>query len=129
MNKRVSLGLLSILFCGCVFAKTTVLNFSPSSDTYTNVVQDIAVYQEACQNNTSGHYYSKMYDFTYEHDVDDNCIVAGGSLLKFTVVLDNDAKRVVKILKGPGGATITYKLKMNSEENDNSYTGTMKINK
>ena len=63
------------LLSACDNGNSKVVTFNPKNEDYTNVVQDIAVYEEACQNQSSGHYLSKSYEFDFYHDANGNCLI------------------------------------------------------
>lgn len=129
MKLLIFIGLLSVSISTNVFAKTKVLNFSPTSIDYTNVVQDVAIFQEECQNKISGHYYSKLYDFNFYHDANGNCIINyGNDLAAFRVALDDDATHVVQTMHSLAtNGYITYDLYMKKSGMNNHYTGTCTI--
>lgn len=116
---------MGILFSSLAFAKTKALNFTPQSGGYTNVVQDIAVYQEECQNHSSGHYTSELYEFDFSHNDKGDCIIIfRGDPLSFKVVLDDEAKHVIKNIRALDGSSVTYNLFMKKEGWNIYYSGT-----
>jgi hypothetical protein len=130
-KKIFFIGAISFFISSYALAKNNVKTIDPKKDlaAYTSFVQDIAVYQESCQNNPSGHYSSKMYDFDFYHDKDGFCVVddPGSGLIHAKVMLDNEATHVLKMMSGMyvsnnnsvvAGSGI---CELNMKKSDNSY--------
>jgi len=145
MKKTILIVILSVFANSYVTAKNKVLilnpekNLSANCGLYTNLVQDIAVYQEACQNNVSGHYTSKMYEFDFYHNDKGKCIATdSSSVISFKAILDDDATHVVKSMGGVyesnndsviGGSVICDLNMKKSDELGIYYVGTCTIEK
>jgi hypothetical protein len=124
--KKIILGILLCVFVmHPIFSKTKVTKFNPKSTDYTNVVQDIAVFQEICQSGESGHYTSKMYDFDFRHNYSGKCVLnSPDSFISVNIVLDDEAKHVVKTMKLLNGHSIVYDISMKQYNgHDNYYKG------
>lgn len=127
MRLLLAIGILGFISTS-LFAKTNVLDFNPTSNSYTNVVQDIAVFQEQCQKQSSGHYLSKMYEFYFHHDRNGNCIIVyGNDPIMFRVIMDDNAQHVIKNMTNINGDSVTCDVKMNNKGMDNYYTGACTI--
>lgn len=113
------------LLSACDNGDSKVVTFNPKSEDYTNVVQDIAVYEEACQNQSSGHYLSKLYEFYFYHDVNGSCFINyNNGIIDIKVTFNKDATHIVRTTTIINGNSITYDVYLKEKGIDGYYTGT-----